>query len=212
MAHVLPAAHLIKIAHAVGIPLSESVDSNSNLYLIVDDQGNDLYVGKAASSKRHREEDGWSSMDHTKSILSGFISLWRENNARRLCIDYDDGAFDPAAALSIIEREGWGGGAIDSARARLEDGEAPTVEEVEEILVRIHIRAGRLIGNSDRASQWEKPIGRFADTMAALAVDAARDSGLISTLPPVGTDDPTNRRIDEQLREAGIHEAQTEDS
>lgn len=210
MAHVLPAAHLITIAHAVGIPLIESGDGNSNLYLIVDDQGNDLYIGKAASSRRHREEDGWSSMDHTKSILSGFVALWRENNARRLCIDYNAGAFVPAAALSIIE--GWEGGAIDSVRARLEEGEAPTVEEVEEILVRIHIRAGRLIGNSVFASQWENPIGRFPDTMAVLAVDAARVSGLIPTLPPVSIADPANRRIDEQLREAGIHETQAGDS
>jgi hypothetical protein len=43
-------------------------------------------------------------------------------------------------------------------------------EQVEKLLVRIVVRYGVPIGNSQFASQWEKPIGTVPDTLAALAV------------------------------------------
>jgi hypothetical protein len=70
-------------------------------------------------------------------------------------------------------------GAINLVLSRLKEETPPTVEEVEQILVRTHIRTGRLIGNSQFASQWETPIGTYPDTLAALVADAARTLNII---------------------------------
>ncbi|MGY5766566.1 hypothetical protein ACXET9_15370 [Brachybacterium sp. DNPG3] len=185
MAPVLRFEDLLAIARTVGIALEEAPPEDANLYVIVDDQDVDLYVGKAASVRRHAEEKRFSNLDHTREILSGFVALWRENSARSRGLSYDPAAFDPTAALAIIAREGWGGGACDGLGERHRIAQAPTVEEVEKVLVRIHIRAGRLIGNSQFGSQWESPIGSYTDTLAALAVDAARTAGILPTLSPL---------------------------
>lgn len=92
--------------------------------------------------------------------------------------------FDGAKVIFAINgsdagQGSWEGGSFDALRQRIESGIPPTAEEIEEFLVRIHIRAGCLIGNSQYASQWENPIGRFADTLAVLAVDSARVNGIV---------------------------------
>lgn len=203
MAHVLAYTDLVKIADGIGITLEEDPAGHANLYVIVCEEGYDLYIGKAASDKRHLEEDGWAESDHTTEVVSGFLSLWRENNASRRRLSYDPASFRPAAALAAIEREGWHGPVFDRARARLEAGEPPTVEEVETILIRIHVRSGRLVGNSSGASQWEAPIGRFTDTLAALAVDHARTSGIIPA-PSVAGNDPKNRQAAGEVSQSGV--------
>ena len=212
MAHVLPYNDLLKIAAGVGIVLDEVADGPANLYVIVDDQGLDLYVGKAHSERRHTNEDRWADLDHTKEILSGFVALWRENNASRRLLNYHPAAFDPERVRTVIAEQKWSGGSVDKLLARLDRGKVPTVEEVEQILIRIHIRAGRLIGNAKDASQWESPIGTFYDTMAALAVDTGRVSGVIPSAPAVTTEDPVNKEIDSELRAEGVHEGDGDDA
>jgi hypothetical protein len=48
----------------------------------------------------------------------------------------------------------------------------PSAAEVEKLLVRIAVRYGAPIGNSQFASQWEDPIETVSDTLAVLAVDS----------------------------------------
>lgn len=174
------AGDLINIASLVGIKLHMTVIPEANLYLLVDQEDHTLYVGKANSEQRHKNEDQWKSSDYrTDMNHSGIVALMAENNSRRVPLSYDPSEFTVEPILQHIESEKWNGTLLDEAILRIKDGLPPSVAEVEEILIRIHIRTGRVIGNSQYASQWEKPIGRFPDTVAALAADAAWERGIL---------------------------------
>jgi len=180
---------MIEIVDGAGIRLKDAPIENANLYTWADPDCHNLYVGKASSKKRHDDEMRWKNVDHTREIVSGFVALLVENHAHRRTLRYDPATFDPAPLVQHVEAEGWNGSAIDGVLDRCvrEDG-APTLEEVEAILVRLHIRTGRLIGNSQYASQWETPIGSFTDTVAVLAADAARSSGILPARTTVSTE------------------------
>lgn len=180
MAKLMTSDQMIDIATGVGIHLADAPTATANLYTWTDPEGHNLYVGKARSKKRHADEAMWKTRDHTTEILSGITALLSENDAMSRPLFYDPASFDPELLQRHVTTEHWEGGAIDSVLERLRrtDG-APTVEEVEQILVRLHIRTGRLLGNSQFASQWETPIGSFTDTVAVLATDAARRSGIL---------------------------------
>lgn len=181
LAQLMTIDQLKGVAAGAGILLADAPLQEANLYVLVDPEGNDLYVGKAASKVRHLNEERWKTLEYIDEIRSGIVSLMVENEARRRALRYDSGSFDASKLKTHISAYRWSGGAIDTVLERLiDEGGSPTVEEIEEILVRIHIRAGRLIGNSQFASQWETPIGSFTDTVAALAVHAARISGVIA--------------------------------
>lgn len=169
---------LISIAAHAGIALAVEPVTTANLYVLIDEDRNDLYVGKAASKARHENEDRWKSIDHKLGIFSGFVALAAENNAERIPLRYKSDEFDPLKLAAVIDTEEWKGGAIATLLDRLDEGRPPTAEEVERILVRIHVRMGCLIGNSQYASQWEGPIGSVTDTIAALAIDSHRISSL----------------------------------
>lgn len=192
MAQLMTLVQLVKIAAAAGITLTEvGRHDKHNLYVITDPDAIDLYVGKSTAQKKGKRADDylrWAELDQTEAIHSGIVALLRENGAAPRCFSYDPGQFEPSRMAGTIARERWVGGAIDRVQRRADAGTPPTVEEVEEFLVRVHVRTGRLIGNSAYASQWEGPIGRYADTAAVLAVDAARGKGI---LPP-GTDIPVD--------------------
>lgn len=147
-----------------------------NLYVLTDPQGLNLYVGKAASGRRHLEEDRFKYLDPDKSIVSGYVHLVQENNAQRHGFRYDPSWFNVEMARKALEY--WEGKAFKNAIGTLQRG-SPSVDTIERILIRIHIRAGCLIGNSRDASQWESPIESFHDTMADTAVAAAKRSGLL---------------------------------
>lgn len=180
MVKVLPYTHLLKMADAIGIHLEET-SSSSNLYVMVDPDGNNLYIGKASHPSRHSNEDRWAKSDHTTEILASFITMYRENNASRKKILYMPEKFDfDKAAQFLGDEEGkWSGPALDKLAARIEEQQPPTLNEVEEALIRIHNRTGRALFNSQYMSQWERPIGRIADTLAVLAADYGRSTGLI---------------------------------
>ena len=179
---------MIAIAAGAGIRLEDAPPETANLYAWTDPELHILYVGKASSKRRLDEEGRWKSRDHTNEIVSGFVALLAENDAQPHPLRYDPAAFSPASLTRHVRAEGWEGKAIDTVleRCQRQDG-AQTVEEVEQILVRLHVRTGRLIGNSQYASQWETPIGSFTDTVAALAADAARSAGILPARTVVAT-------------------------
>lgn len=179
MAKLMSIDQLLKATATIGIHLEDADYNTANLYVIVDPGGINLYVGKAASRRRHLDEDKWKELDYEKNIVSGYPVLVAENNAQRRPFLYNPDNFHGQSMRDHIVKHKWGGTAIDTVLNRLDEGAPPTVEEVEKILVRTHIRTGRLIGNSQFASQWETPIGTYSDTVAALVADAARTLGII---------------------------------
>ena len=189
MVQLMTSDQMIAIAEGIGIHLEDAPTSIANLYAWTDPDRHVLYVGKASSKRRHDEEQRWRSLDNRSEIVSGFVALLAENDAQPHPLRYDPADFDPAPLTRHVGTEGWEGKAIDTVleRCRRQDG-APTVEEVEQILVRLHVRTGRLIGNSQFASQWETPIGSFTDTVAALAADAARSTGILPARTIVATE------------------------
>lgn len=177
MALLMNIGTLIQIAAAAGIPVEDSDPHEANLYVWTDPDGNDLYVGKAASKARHDEEIRFRKGDYANTILSGITTLLRENDAVVRYLRYRTESFDPAPLLEVIGRRQWTGLGFDPLVARLESQGLfgnPTYPEIERVLTRLHIRTGCLIGNSLDASQWENPIGSYADNIAALAIDIAR--------------------------------------
>lgn len=200
MVQLMTIDQLVGIADAAGIRLTEVGEENEhNLYVITDPGEINLYVGKSTSQKGDRTDRyrAWAGLDHTRAIHSGIVALLRENGAAPRCFVYDQGQFDPSRMTAIIAKNRWEGKAIDVVQRRADAGEAPTVEEVEEFLVRVHIRTGRLVGNSQYASQWEGPIGRYPDTASVLAADAARIEGVLPPSTDVPTGDLDARKADE---------------
>lgn len=179
MVQLMTIDQLLNAAAAVGIHLEDATVDDANLYVITDPEGINLYIGKAASKRRHLEEDSWKEMDYESQIISGFPILAAENDAQRRPLFYSPDRFDGTKLRDHITRHEWSGGAINLVLSRLKEETPPTVEEVEQILIRTHIRTGRLIGNSQFASQWETPIGTYPDTLAALVADAARTLNII---------------------------------
>lgn len=187
MAKLMSIDQLLKATAAIGIHLEDADYDTANLYVIVDPDGINLYVGKAASKRRHLDEDKWKELDYEKNIVSGYPVLVAENDAQRRPFLYNPENFHDQSMRDHIVKHEWGGTAIDAVLNCLDTGVPPTVEEVEKILVRTHIRTGRLIGNSQFASQWETPIGTYSDTVAALVADAARTQGIIPQRTKKGT-------------------------
>ncbi|SMQ66974.1 hypothetical protein SAMN06295909_1381 [Plantibacter sp. VKM Ac-1784] len=179
MAQLMRLSQLRSIAEAGGITLLDHPIDTANLYALVDPNDDVLYIGKAASKRRHLEEESFAGLDYEYGNVIGFAALVTENDASRRPLRYDPDTFDPATVFTYIAAESWAGPAIDRVVARLKAGAFPSASEVEEILIRIHVRTGRLIGNSQFASQWETPIGSFEDTIAVLAAGAARMSGVL---------------------------------
>ncbi|WGW10608.1 hypothetical protein LWF01_10705 [Saxibacter everestensis] len=176
---------LIDIALCGGIALKEVESEAANLYAWTTAELDLLYVGKAASKKRIEDEKHWVQLDHTRQICSGIVPLLKENQAELHPLCYEHQRFAPRRMLATIQEGGWSGPSIAKTLSRLGDGPAPSVEEVEQVMVRIAVRTGSLIGNAQFASQWEGPIGTFVDTVAALAVDAARSDQIVSSGVPI---------------------------
>lgn len=188
MAKLMKCDQLLESAARAGIRLVDAAIRESNLYVFTDPEEHTIYIGKAASQARHRDEARWATLDYESQIVAGFTALINENEARSRPLRYDPASFDFDLLRTHIAVENWTGGAVDIVTARLDAKQPPTVEEVEQILIRIHVRTGRLIGNSQFASQWENPIGSFADTVAVLAADAARTSGIFPRQTTVATE------------------------
>ncbi|GAA1491000.1 hypothetical protein [Brachybacterium sacelli] len=172
MVKLMTVDELIKTAEAAGIPLVPALAKECNLYAITDPEGNCLYVGQSASKSGRRvlDEISYRREDPTTAIRSGIVALLVENHGSHHPWRFDPDPFDASRLKAAITDQAWEGGAIDVVKKRLDSGTPPKLGEVEEFLVRSHIRTGCLIGNSEFASQWDGPIGKFADTVAVLAV------------------------------------------
>lgn len=172
MVAILTFPALIEAANRVGVDL-HTVSSDGNLYVWhtpVPERAV-IYIGKSASDKRLADEETWrDGADPKYNIRSGIVSLLRANEAEKQALYYDPDTFDAGRWRKL--REDWDGDAFLYLDEALPDGEALTAEDVEQLLVRIAIRYGVPIGNSQFASQWENPIGSIPDTLAVLAVGA----------------------------------------
>lgn len=159
---------LVVAAARVGVTLNPTV-SGGNLYVWHTPEGEVVYIGKSASNKRTSDEIRWSNKDPREGIYSGIMTLLRANKAQLQPLMFLPEEFDSSAWRRLADT--WEGPIIASLREDLAD-RALTVEEVEVLLVRICVRYGIPIGNSQFASQWENPIGTSTDTLAAMSVHA----------------------------------------
>lgn len=189
MVKLMNVDQLVKIAAGAGIVLEEATPETENLYVYAVRAENPadqhtVYVGKSASNSRSIAEANVEGQDYRDRIGVGFSALVKENNAVRHSFRYDPASFDPAPLLAHIAEHNWHGGAIDALREHLSGAvaEHPSFSDafVEQFLVRIHVCTGRLIGNSQFASQWEKTVNGLPNVVAVLAADIARENG---TLP-----------------------------
>ena len=185
MVKLMPVNQAVRIAACAGIVV-EPVDNveDENLYFYATEGENHIvYVGKnEAEKRRSREyvETHLSKAEYKRRTESGFASLIQENNAKRHSFRFDPEAFDPSVLDERIKAEEWSGGAFDSINRELATGTFTlSVADVEAILIRIHVCTGRLIGNSQHASQWEHSAERRHHAIAVLAADVARQAGIL---------------------------------
>ncbi|WP_040837386.1 hypothetical protein [Nocardia brevicatena] len=159
---------LLAAAARVGVELRR-IPSDGNLYIWHTPEGEVVYIGKSGSNRRVTNEAEWSKLHPREWTYSGIVMLLRANKAQVQPLHYEPATFDGTKWKLILDQQGWGGTAFDKLAVTLGSGEAPTVEEIEKLLVRIAVRYGTPIGNSQFASQWEAPIGSTSDSLAALA-------------------------------------------
>lgn len=179
LVQLMQLGQLLAITDRIGITLRSATIAEANLYAITDPDDNTIYIGKAKSVKRHLDEERFNNRyDRTRQIVSGFLHLVEENDAVRKPLRYEPGSFNPEKLLLLVAQEKWEGEAV-TAMLEFVQNSTLTVEQVEQVLIRVHVRTGRLIGNSQFASQWEGPIGKVADTIAAVAADAAWLDGIL---------------------------------
>lgn len=178
MVKLMKVDELVRIARGAGIHLKEADKTSENLYIYADPEGHVLYIGISASAqagKRGRDEVRIAAEEYIDRIGVGFSALITENDGKRHRFRYEPADFDSQAILQQDVQ--WSGGSVRPVLKRLDKGEAPTVAEVEQILVRIMVCTGRLVGNSQYASQWDGPEGRFPGVIAILAAYYARERG-----------------------------------
>lgn len=193
MVKLMNVNQLVKIAADAGIKLEPATPDTENLYVYAVDEGNPenqhtVYVGKSTDRSRSLTENRVQARAYIDTIGLGFSALVVENNATRHSFHFDPSAFDPTAILGQIESREWAGRSIDALKLRLDahTPETPALsrDEVEAFLIRVHVNTGRLIGNSEFASQWEASNDRIPNLAAVLAVDIARHNGTL----PLGTE------------------------
>lgn len=207
MARLMTIDQLLNSTEAVGIHLEGATAETANFYIMVDPDGNNIGIGRDASARRRLEDNLWIDTDYENNSVSGYSTLVAENDAQRHPLRYQSDNFDGARLLNHITEHQSHGEAIDVVRARIHDEVPPTAEEIEQILVRIHIRTGRLIGNSLFTSQWDTPINTYSDTVAVLVADAARAHGIITK----STKYRPKKRLDDR-RESAISNTRTDGS
>lgn len=178
MVKLMTVADLIEIARGAGIILEPAeTRAEEKLYVYATKVGgNNVYIGKSAGPSRSATELRVEAQGYKERVGVGFSALIRENDAVRHPFAYDPDSFDPEKLRRHIERFSWSGPAIDTLLERLEQRPVFSVEEVEHILVRIHVCTGRLIGNSQYASQWEGGVNDTPNVVAVLAADIAREA------------------------------------
>lgn len=183
MVATLAVPTLIGAARRIGVELHE-VNSGGNLYIwhTPPPEQAVVYIGKSASDKRLNEERGWrDGLDAKAEIVSGIVTLLRVNRAVPKYFRYNPDTFDASKWRGLRDKGSWSGPGLDYLDKALPVGAKLPDAEVEQLLVRIAVRYGVPIGNSQFASQWEGPIGSAPDTLAAMAV--YNDSSFVIPAP-----------------------------
>jgi len=183
MIQLMTVDQLVTIAAGAGIKLEKATPDTENLYVYATrDKHENVYVGTSLNRKRSVNEKHIGSLPYTDRINVGFTALVQENDAERHSFRYDSASFDPNVMLDHMTEYRWSTTPIDNLRARLEGRtDAPaelSVAEVEQVLIRIHVITGRLIGNSKSASQWEGGAWSIPNVVAVIAADIARETGV----------------------------------
>jgi len=183
MVKLMTVDQLVTIAAGAGIKLEKATPDTENLYVYATrDKHENIYVGTSLNRKRSVNEENIGSQDYKERIGVGFSALVQENDAERHSFRYEPSSFDPKVMLDHMTEYRWSTTPIDNLRARLEGRTDSPVElsvaEVEQVLIRIHVITGRLIGNSRSASQWEGGAWGIPNVVAVIAADIARETGV----------------------------------
>lgn len=154
---------LARYARHVGITI-EASQNPRDLYALADPGGHVLYIGKdeSATRTRARNESAWGELDLEKLEVSAIAALIRRNQASHTHLHF--AGFDAGKAIEA-GRE-WD---VDSPELA-DPNFTLSVPDVEKTLIRIVVRLGVPVGNSQFASQWETPIGTLWDRLAVWAV------------------------------------------
>jgi hypothetical protein len=196
MVTTLAVPTLIGAASRIGVDLHK-VNDGGNLYVWHTPPPEEavVYIGKSASDKRLNEDQGWrDGLDPKAEIVSGIVTLLRVNRAVPQHLRYDPGTFDASKWRNLRDRDSWSGPGLDYLDKALPPGAMLSEAEVEQLLVRIAVRYGAPIGNSQFASQWEGPIGSAPDTLAAMAV--CYDSSFVIPAPHPDAERTESPRVD----------------
>ena len=173
MVKLMKVDDLVAIARGAGITLVRADEAHpENTYIYAAPDGDILYIGTAASAQRSRDEVRIAAEGYIDRIGVGFSALITENAGVRHSFHYDPATFDPHAILQQDIQ--WEGRSVVPVLERLKTGPAPSIAEVEQILVRVLVCTGRLVGNSQYASQWDGPEGKYPNIIALLAAFYAR--------------------------------------
>lgn len=182
MVAVIAVSTLLQAADRVGVELVE-MDNGGNLYVWHTPlpERSVVYIGKSASDKRVADERRWREGDPRNTIDIGLVTLLRVNRASPQALRYDPDTFDSSKWRTLRDAGAWHGTAFDNLDESLMGSAGMDAKEIEKLLIRIAVRYGAPIGNSQFASQWENPIGTIPDTLAVLAV--ASDPGFVIPAP-----------------------------
>lgn len=186
MIATLPPAVMLRLAQAAGIDLRVAEPGeHAPLYAWATQKeggtpGAVLYIGKAASNRRHIEEQVWSQLDpHGDTITAGFVDVMRPNRAKSWPLSIDmtpDGhvAVDPDRIGVILDGlDQWTGGPTEQAlRERMV--QPWTTADVEYFLIRLAVHCGAILANSSGAGMWEGAIGDPRDALAVAVADSVR--------------------------------------
>lgn len=173
---------LLAAAERVGVTLRRVTSSEANLYVWATPADEVVYIGKQTSAGRLEDEQNWIRGDPGYNVLSGIVTLLRVNRAQLHPLHYATSDYDRERWSTIRNEYDWSGSAFDAVD---EWHDSPSVKQVENMLVRIAVRYGAPIGNSQFASQWENPIGTIPDTLAVLALTDAPDFAIPPYEPAV---------------------------
>lgn len=180
MAKTMTLTELLAIAAGAGVKLERADESQENLYVYADPKDQVLYIGRSKNRTRGRNEERIKDEGYANRIGVGFSALIAENRGVRHRFRYEPETFDDQPLRRQIKSEDWKGVPVEELLEYIDvEPRGFTIADVEHMLVRIAVCTGRLIGNSQYASQWEKTVNRPPNVAAVIAADIARQNGVL---------------------------------
>lgn len=174
-------SEVLRLSAMAGVTITRSIAAAATLYVWVTPvQERILYIGKLADESRIKNEARWKEADPTTGVYSAICALLKANDAIAVPLSYRTNIdFDKAHAARLLEAAHarvphW---PFEQSLGWLHDDSDVSPWKIEKFLIRLVVRQGSLVGNSQHASQWENPIGAGTDGLAAAALLA--DAGHI---------------------------------